>query len=76
MRKRIVKVKISQEQMTLLRLKSAITDLSDELGDSTKKPYKVTVRKIPPVETDLVTVGKINNNIIAILKIPVNNHQQ
>lgn len=47
MRKRIVKVKISQEQMTLLRLKSAITDLSDELGDSTKKPYKVTVRKIP-----------------------------
>ena len=63
LRKRIVKVKISQEQMTLLRLKSAITDLSDELGDSTKKPYKVTVRKIPPVETDLVTVGKINNNI-------------
>ena len=41
MRKRIVKVKISQEQMTLLRLKSAITDLSDELGDSTKKPYKI-----------------------------------
>ena len=63
LRKRIVKVKISQEQMTLLRLKSAITDLSDELGDSTKKPYKVTVRKIPPVETDLVTVGKINNTI-------------
>lgn len=63
LRKRIVKVKISQEQMTLLRLKSAITDLSDESGDSTKKPYKVTVRKIPPVETDLVTVGKINNTI-------------
>ena len=41
LRKRIVKVKISQEQMTLLRLKSVITDLSDELGDSTKKPLSL-----------------------------------
>ena len=37
-----VKVKIRQEQMTLLRLKSAITDLSDELDDSTKKPVSYT----------------------------------
>ena len=63
MRKRVIKVKISKEQATLLKLKAAITDLSDNLGGRSQKPYKVTVRKIPPAETDLVTVGKINNNI-------------
>ena len=63
MRKRFVKVKISKEQMTLLKLKMAITNLSDDLGGKSKMPYKVTVRKILPIETDLLTVGKINNNI-------------
>ena len=63
MRKRVIKVKINKEQATLLKLKAAITDLSVDLGGRSQKPYKVTIRKIPPVETDLVTVGKINNNI-------------
>ena len=63
MRKRIIKAKISKEQMTLLKLRAAITALSNDLGDRSKKTYKVTIRKIPPVETDLVTVGTINNNI-------------
>ena len=63
MKKRFVKLKVSKEHITLLLLKDAVSTLSKSIGDDSKTPYKVTIRKISPVETNLVTVGKLNNNI-------------
>ena len=62
-RKGFSKARIDKTKITLLKLKAAVTDLSDDLGGRSKQPYKVTIRKIRPVEIDIVTVGKINNNI-------------
>ena len=63
MKRKIIRVKVRKEQMTLLKLRAAVVTLSNDLGGRNKKPYKVSVRKILPVETELVTVGTINNNI-------------
>ncbi|MDY5252784.1 MAG: DUF4160 domain-containing protein [Erysipelotrichaceae bacterium] len=63
MKNKIIMIKVHKEQMTLVKLRSAVVTLSNNLGDRDKKPYKVSVRKILPIETDLVTVGTLNNNI-------------
>jgi len=60
---RYIKVKIKKEQLTLLQLKVAITTLSNDLVGPSRKPYRITVRKLHPVEHELVTVGKLGNNI-------------
>ena len=63
MKKRFVKVRLSKKHLTLVLLKDAVSTLSKSIGDDSGTPYKVTLRKISPAETDLITVGKPNNNI-------------
>lgn len=63
MKKRFVKVKLDKKYTTLFLLKNAISNLSQSIGEDSGIPYKVTLRKISLVETDLITVGKPNNNI-------------
>ena len=63
MKKRFVKVRLSKKHITLFLLKDAISTLSKSIGNDSGAPYKVSIRKISPVETDLITVGKPYNNI-------------
>lgn len=55
--------KIKKEQLTLLQLVAVITALSNYLVGSSRKPYRINVRKIPLVEREAKSVGKIENNI-------------
>ena len=45
MRKRMLKVRVDEQQATLLKLNNAVSELSKELGDERDKPYIVSTKR-------------------------------
>ena len=62
-RKRMLKVRVDEQQATLLKLNNAVSELSKELGDERDKPYIVSTKRLFPGQRELVTIGTLNNKV-------------